>query len=67
MEIIMNQNLAKKQCDAILLALVGSSAVEQWWSSTNRAFDNRTPQEQWTQDYIVVYHYLMAQVSGGYS
>ena len=63
----MTPDLAKKQCDAIILALVGKESVELWWNSPNRAFETRTPAQQWQQDFSQVHNYLMKQVSGGYS
>jgi hypothetical protein len=63
----MDLDLTKKQCDAILQATVGSALVELWWHSGNRAFEGRTPAQQWQQDPGSVHSYLMTQMSGGYS
>ena len=51
-------------CDATLRALLGKEElVEKWWSSYNKAFD-RTPEEQWSVDPMVVYQYLMQKAEG---
>lgn len=51
---------AKQRSDALVVALVGRDYSELWWNSANRAFDERTPREQWQIDYTTVYNYLMA-------
>jgi hypothetical protein len=39
--------------------MVGPNLVEQWWQSKNRAFDMKTPKEQFDIDPEIVYTYLM--------
>lgn len=56
----MNEAQAKQRSDALIVALVGKNHSELWWNSANRAFDGRTPTEQWQIDYTTVYNYLMA-------
>ena len=60
----MNTNVtesqAKLRSDALVVAMIGRDYSEQWWNSANRAFDDRTPREQWSVDYLHVYNYLMA-------
>jgi hypothetical protein len=53
--------------DRILYALLGSEElVKQWWSSSNKAFDEMTPIEMWDRDRDRVKNYLLAQLSGDY-
>lgn len=49
----------KRRSDVLLTALVGKELVEKWWESGNKAFDLKTPYEQWQIDPTVVYNYLM--------
>ena len=56
----VDESQAKQRSDALVVALVGRDLSEQWWNSDNRAFDGRTPTEQWQIDYTTVYNYLMA-------
>ena len=56
----MNESQAKQRSCALVVALVGRDYSEQWWNSANRAFDGKTPTEQWQIDYTTVYNYLMA-------
>lgn len=60
----MNTNVtesqAKQRSRALVVAMIGRDYSEQWWNSANRAFDDRTPLEQWAVDYLSVYNYLMA-------
>lgn len=49
----------KRRCDLLLEAMIGPNLVEQWWQSKNRAFDMKTPKEQFDIDPEVVYSYLM--------
>jgi hypothetical protein len=49
----------------IVEALVGREFSEQWWSTPNRAFDNRTPDEQWALESEVVSDYLFGHAFGG--
>lgn len=56
----------KKQCDAILMALLGSQElVDNWWIGFNREFDDKpiNVYEKYPQR---VKEYLFAQVSGDY-
>ena len=52
----------------ILHALLGSNElVQKWWSSSNKAFDDMTPNEMWDRDKDRVKNYLLAQLNGDYS
>ena len=57
--------LLRQTCKMIVEALVGREFSEQWWSSPNRAFDNRTPDEQWALESEVVSDYLFGHAFGG--
>jgi hypothetical protein len=64
----MNDSSTREQlrrtCSVIVEALVGVEFSEQWWSSPNRAFDNRTPDEQWALAPEVVFDYLTTHAFG---
>ena len=63
----MNLGRAKRICDVIVEALVGEEFSERWWTSPNRAFDGKTPSEQWELEPDVVFNYLMIYAfDGGY-
>jgi hypothetical protein len=52
----------------IVEALVGEEFSERWWTSSNRAFDGKTPEEQWELAPDVVFNNLMTHAfDGGYS
>lgn len=57
----------RHMCNSLLEILVGSANVDQWWSSPNQAFDQRTPEQQWALGSDAVVNYLMfhAHTSGG--
>jgi hypothetical protein len=65
----MNDSSTREQlrrtCSVIIEALVGEEFSERWWSSPNRAFDNRTPNEQWALAPEVVFDYLTTHAFGG--
>lgn len=50
----------RQRCNQMIRALVGDELCEQWWHGANRAFENRTPQEQWLRDPQSVYRYLLS-------
>lgn len=56
------KSLLKQRCDLMLDAMIGHDLVASWWESRNRAFDERTPLQQWEVDYESVYNYLMRHV-----
>jgi hypothetical protein len=58
----MNSTIMKKRCDVLLIALVGKDLAPKWWDSRNKAFDDKTPSEQWEIDPQSVYDYLMFYV-----
>lgn len=54
-----HRKLCKARCDAALRGLVGQELVATWWTSSNKAFDDRTPEQMWQDDYERVYRYVM--------
>jgi hypothetical protein len=56
----------KLACDEALQALVGPNVAELWWNSANRAFDGRTPKQQFEFDPNSVYQYLIEHCMGDY-
>ena len=60
----MNIELMRKRCDAVLLALVGSTELaERWWISYNKAF-NQSPEKEFENNPNEVYNYLMRHAHG---
>lgn len=53
--------------DQLVTGLVGADHVATWWTSTNTAFDGRTPEAQWATGSDQVINYLMAHAFGGAS
>jgi hypothetical protein len=45
--------------------MVGPNMVESWWTSPNRAFDDRTPESQWQLGSDAVVNYLMHHAFSG--
>lgn len=59
-----NTAMFRKRSEALAIALLGEQVAKQWWNSSNKAFDMKTPNQQWKQDYLTVYNYLMDQGYG---
>jgi hypothetical protein len=59
----------KERCDTMLNSLFPDQPHLQksWWISSNKAFDNKTPEEMLEQDSLRVFTYLWSQLSGDYS
>jgi hypothetical protein len=51
--------------DQLVTGLVGAEHVDAWWISPNQAFDNLTPEQQWTKGSDQVVNYLMAHAFQG--
>lgn len=49
----------------LVASLVGPDHVAAWWTSPNRAFEDRTPEAQWTQGSDRVVNYLMHHAFAG--
>jgi hypothetical protein len=60
-----SEKLFRDTCNKLVQALVGANMAEAWWSSPNQAFDNRTPEQQWTLGSDTVVNYLMHHAFGG--
>lgn len=56
--------LAMKRSEVLVIAMVGKEAGIKWWDSPNKAFDMKTPNQQWREDYLKVYYYLMDNAYG---
>ena len=46
-------------CEVLVISLVGKKHAHAWWNGRNKAFDNKTPEEMWTEEPYRVYEYLM--------
>ena len=57
----------KNIANDLVIGLVGEENSTLWWSSPNKAFQNRTPNEQWEKGSDQVINYLMhhAYCGGG--
>ena len=56
----------KSLCEQLVHSMVGAEHSTLWWSSPNRAFNDRTPNEQWEKGSDQVINYLMHHsFSGG--
>jgi hypothetical protein len=49
----------------LVASMVGPNQIESWWASPNRAFDDRTPEDQWGMGSDQVVNYLMAHAFQG--
>lgn len=51
--------------DQLVVGLVGTDHVAGWWASPNKAFDNRTPEQQWAtgSDQVITYLMRSAEVA----
>jgi hypothetical protein len=52
-------------CNTLVESLVGKAHAATWWTSPNRAFDNRTPETQWSKGSDTVVDYLMHHAYAG--
>ena len=60
----MDISKLQKQCDALLLSLLGSNELaEEWWESPNKGFDGQKPIDV---DLIEVRKYLLGHAFGGW-
>ena len=62
----MTDTFHKETLNRLVVALVGDKLSKEWWTSANKAFDGRTPQElmneeEWTR----VRNYLFDHAYGG--
>jgi len=54
--------LARSQ--ALVIAMVGKELSEQWWTTTNKAFEGHSPVEIFERHPEYVYNYLMRIAEG---
>ena len=64
MNVYKNLLTMRRRCDMMLLSMLGAEQAPAWWKSANKAFDGRTPEEQWQSDPESVYSYLIGHVDG---
>lgn len=50
----------RARCEVLVVALVGKALAQQWWSSSNKAFEGQTPGEQFDRNAERVYSYLLS-------
>lgn len=63
MESMMSPERKRVAINTSLLALVGDpKLVEAWWTSSNRAFDGKTPDEVFACDPQAVCDYILQQL-----
>ena len=55
----VDESVAIGRSRALVIAMVGKGASDIWWQSPNKAFNMKTPLDQWEQDWHEVYNYLM--------
>ena len=63
----MIEDQMKYHSHNIVVSLVGESLADKWWTSSNLAFNGKTPMVQWEDDPAVVFQYLLNQIDPGYS
>jgi len=54
-------DIARLRCEVLVIAMVGDASADWWWNSNNKAFELRTPNQQWVLDWQPVYTYLMGR------
>lgn len=59
--------ITRGKLDYIVEALVGEDLVNEWWDSSNKAFEGMTPSEMLMKDPVRVKEYLVwhAYCAGG--
>ena len=62
----MNEHKMKEHAAQLVIALVGENLADKWWNSTNKAFDNQTPADEWQRNRNKVYEYLCLHAYGGW-
>lgn len=56
------EGINRDRANRLLMALLGSEElVLKWWSSPNRAFDYKTPEQQEELDPRIVANYILSQ------
>ena len=49
----------RKQCDDLILAMVGEELAPLWWTGSNKHFDGKTPEDVFKHSPNEVYKYLV--------
>lgn len=59
--------MRKEIIDLLLLSVLGSKdLVNKWWQSPNKAFNNKTPEQQYQEDQEEVITYITSHTRGEY-
>lgn len=56
----INNEVTLQRCKTLVIAMVGKDLAPLWWSTQNRAFGFKTPEEVVAADSVQVYNYLMS-------
>ncbi len=56
---LTKEQKARIMCNEIIDSLVGEKLAPIWWNGRNRAFGDRTPEEQWLIDWHSVHRYIL--------
>ena len=59
-------NDIRKQCDDLVLAMVGERLAPMWWTKANKRFDGETPDVAFKRSPNEVYEYLLTCAFGGW-
>lgn len=54
----------RARSEALVIAMVGKTNAQLWWTSANLAFEGQTPSEQFDRNAERVYSYLMRSAEG---
>lgn len=61
---MLDEKNMRARCEALLVAMLGSSLALKWWSSPNKAFAGDTPEQTYSVAPSAVYAYLMKSAEG---
>lgn len=56
--------LMRQWCEISIVTMLGKDTAPKWWSSKNKAFGMKTPNEMFDENPEVVYNYLVGQTDG---
>ena len=56
----------RKQCDDLVLAMVGKKLAPTWWTGSNKHFGGATPEDVFKHSPDDVYKYLLNCAYGGW-
>jgi hypothetical protein len=62
----ISKQVMLSRSQALVIALVGKQNACLWWTSSNLAFDNITPELMFKEDPDRIYNYLMQHAIGDY-